>query len=76
MDKSNESVGKKIRAAEIMKVPYSVVIGEKELESGELTPRVRGDLAVEGREEQSLLYENLIQSIANEAKARAQKSSL
>ncbi|OGL34271.1 threonine--tRNA ligase, partial [Candidatus Saccharibacteria bacterium RIFCSPHIGHO2_12_FULL_42_8] len=27
-DQSNESVGKKIRAAEVLKVPYSVVVGE------------------------------------------------
>ncbi len=76
IDRSNESVGKKIRAAEMMKVPYSVVIGEKELESGQLTVRIRSDLAVEGRSEQSLPYENLIQSIANEAKGRVQTSSL
>ncbi len=76
VDRSNESVGKKIRAAEVMKVPYSVVVGEKELETGKFIPRIRSDLAVEGRVEQSLLYENLIQSIANEAKGRVQKSSL
>ena len=76
IDRSNESVGKKIRSAEVMKVPYSVVIGEKELESGRLTPRIRSDLAVKGRAEQSLPYENLLQSIANEAKARVQTSSL
>lgn len=76
VDRSNDSVGKKIRAAEMMKVPYSVVIGEKELESGQLTARIRSDLAVEDRVEQSLPYENLLQSIANEAKAQAQKSSL
>lgn len=76
VDRSNESVGKKIRSAEMMKVPYTVVVGEKELESGELTPRVRGDLAVEGHTDKALPVENFIQSIANEAKARAQKSSL
>jgi threonyl-tRNA synthetase len=76
VDRSNDSVGKKIRSAEVMKVPYSVVVGEKELESGALTPRIRSDLAVEGHEEKALEFENLMQSIANEAKARAQKSSL
>ncbi len=43
-DDSNESVGKKIRDAETMKVPYTVVIGGKEVENGQVTPRVRGDL--------------------------------
>jgi threonyl-tRNA synthetase len=30
VDDSNESVGKKIRASEVAKVPYTIVIGEKE----------------------------------------------
>jgi threonyl-tRNA synthetase len=76
IDRSNESVGKKIRAAEMMKVPYSVVIGEKELETSKLSPRIRSDLIVEGRVEAIYPYENLILSIANEARGRVQKSSL
>jgi threonyl-tRNA synthetase len=44
LDDSNESVGKKVREAEIMKIPYTVVIGGKEVESGRLTPRHRSDL--------------------------------
>ena len=75
-DQSNESVGKKIRAAEVLKVPYSVVVGEKELETGKLTPRVRKDLAVDGREEGVFETEKFITSIANEARSRVQKSSL
>jgi threonyl-tRNA synthetase len=76
VDRSNESVGKKIRNAELAKVPYAVVVGEKELETKELTPRVRTDLAVEGRDESSYAYESFIKSIAHEAKSRVQKSSL
>lgn len=76
IDRSNESVGKKIRAAEVWKVPYSVVIGEKELETRELTPRVRKDLAVEGRPDQALSVDHLLQSITNEVRSRASKSSL
>lgn len=76
VDRSNESVGKKIRAAEMLKVPYSVVVGEKELESGELTPRVRKDLAVKDRQDSSYPFENLIKSIANEVRSRAQNSSI
>jgi threonyl-tRNA synthetase len=44
LDDSNESVGKRIRDAEVFKVPYSLVIGSKELESGKVTPRLREDL--------------------------------
>ncbi len=76
VDKSNESVGKKIRNAELMKVPYIVVVGEKELETKELTPRVRTDLAVENREEKAYPLDNFIKSIAHETKGRVQKSSL
>lgn len=76
IDRSNESVGKKIRNAELMKVPYTVVIGEKELETKQVTPRVRNDLAVENREEKTYPLENFIASIVHEAKGRVQKSSL
>ncbi len=76
VDRSNESVGKKIRAAEVFKVPYSIVVGEKELEEGRLTPRIRKDLAVEGHEDGVFEVEKFISSIANEARSRVQKSSL
>ena len=39
----NETLGKKIRAGKMQKIPYLVVIGDKEMESGKLT--------VEGRTE-------------------------
>ena len=76
VDDSNESVGKKIRVAATMKVPYTLVIGEKEVADAKLTPRVRDDLAVEGREEQSFEVEQFFTSLANEVKARASRSSL
>jgi threonyl-tRNA synthetase len=76
VDDSNESVGKKIRNSEMMKVPYTVVVGDKEVETGKLIPRIRGDLAVEGRAEVALDITNLLNSIANEARGRVMKSSL
>ena len=76
VDDSNESVGKKIRAAATMKVPYTLVIGEKEVAEGKLTPRIREDLAVEGREEQQFGVEQFFATLANEVKARASHSSL
>ncbi len=42
-DASNETVGKKIRNAEAMKVPYALVVGDKEAGGGELTVRRRGE---------------------------------
>jgi threonyl-tRNA synthetase len=43
LDDSNESVGRKIRNAQLQKLPYMVVIGEKEKESGKLAVRGRGE---------------------------------
>ncbi len=76
LDDSNNSVGKKIRNTEVMKVPYSVVVGDKEAESGLLPLRIRSDLAVENDSEKSYEPEQLMRSIANEARARASKSSI
>ena len=42
VDDRNEKVGKKIRDAEVAKVPYMLVIGEKEIESGTLSVRKHG----------------------------------
>lgn len=42
IDERNESVGKKIRDAEIQKVPYILVVGDKEEKEGNLTVRTRG----------------------------------
>ena len=76
VDNGNDSVSKKIRSTETLKVPYSLVIGEKEVEQGRLTPRIRRDLAVDGREDASYDAEQFFTSLANEVKARASKSSL
>lgn len=75
IDQSNESVGKKIRNAEVLKVPYSIVIGEKEIASGDVTPRKRSDLAVEA-EESSVSTDQFLQTVANEAKSRATRTSV
>ncbi len=75
VDNSNESVGKKIRAAELSKVPYTVVIGEKEITSGEVIPRIRKDIAVQS-EDRAVRIEEFLKTIANEAKSRVQKTSL
>ena len=75
IDNENESVGKKIRGAETMKVPYSLVIGQKEVESGMLTPRVRKDIEVQENHE-PLGVDEFLKTVANEAKSRVNKSSL
>lgn len=75
VDNSNESVGKKIRAAEVAKVPYTVVIGQKEIESGEVVPRIRKDMAVQG-DERAIGIEEFLRTVANEAKTRVHRTSL
>ncbi len=39
---ANESLGKRIRAAEMMKIPYVIVVGEKEETAGTVNFRTRG----------------------------------
>ncbi|MEK7602947.1 MAG: threonine--tRNA ligase [Patescibacteria group bacterium] len=75
VDNSNESVGKKIRDAEIMKVPYSVVFGEKEIKSGEIVPRIRSDIEVSDTHQPTKIAE-FLQTVANESKSRVSKTSL
>jgi threonyl-tRNA synthetase len=66
LDDSNESVGKKVRDAQVMKVPYTVVIGGKEVESGRLNPRHRGDLP----ELPESSVEELLERLSQDAKSR------
>lgn len=75
VDAENESVSKKIRSAELMKIPYSVVIGPKEVEAGEIAPRIRKDMEVDVAHPPRTPYE-LVKTIANEAKTRITKTSL
>ncbi len=75
IDNTNESVGKKIRAAELMKVPYTVVIGEKEIASGQVMPRIRKDMEVQTGD-RPIGTEQFLRTVAHEAKSRVHKSSL
>jgi threonyl-tRNA synthetase len=43
VDERNEKVGKKIRDAEVSKVPYMLIIGEKEIENGMVSVRKHGE---------------------------------
>lgn len=75
VDNSNESVGKKIRAAELGKVPYTVVLGEKEIGGGDVTPRIRKDLVV-SEEAKAYTLDEFLKTVAHEAKSRVSKTSL
>lgn len=75
VDGSNESVGKKIRAAEMMKVPYTLVVGEKEIATSEVLPRIRKDLAVNAPHTTKTVDE-FLKTVAHEATSRVHQSSL
>ncbi len=46
VDDRNEKIGKKIREAQLLKIPYMLILGEKEMENGNICVRSRsgGDL--------------------------------
>ncbi len=64
LDDRNESLGKRIRAAKDMKVPYVVVIGDKEKESGSLTVETRAD-KIEG-----ISIDDFVAKVVSEIKDR------
>ncbi len=65
LDTTNESMGKKIRAAKKEKLPYFIVIGDKEVAGGSMTLETRG---VEGNE--TLGVDALVARLTDEIKAR------
>ena len=75
VDNDNQSVGKKIRSSELMKVPYTLVLGQKEVESGEVMPRIRKDMEV-SEDHQSHTLDEFLKTVAHEAKSRVNKTSL
>lgn len=76
IDTSVESVGKKIRASVLNKVPYTLVIGAKEVESGEVAPRVRQDLLAGSEQPAAMPFADFLQAIVKEAEGRNATSSL
>ena len=77
VDDSNNSIGKKVRAAELYKVPYVVVVGAKEAESGQLGVRIRKDLVGEGTDEsKQFTVDGLMTAIQAEHDSRRKCSTL
>jgi threonyl-tRNA synthetase len=66
VDESRESVGKKIRAAQLMKTPYVVVVGDRDLDAGTFTVRNRA-----GEETPGLAFDRIVEGLAEEAQTRA-----
>jgi threonyl-tRNA synthetase len=65
VDESGETVGKKVRAAQLAKAPYVLVIGDKEIESGEFTVRDR-----EGVETKRVPFDDFAAALVDEAASK------
>ena len=63
-DFRNEKLGLKVREAQLKKIPYMVIIGDKEVKEQRLTVRLRDGTNI------SLMIEELIERIRDECKKR------
>jgi threonyl-tRNA synthetase len=66
IDDSKETVGKKIRASQLMKAPYTLVVGDRDIEAGTFTVRDR-----EGTETPGLVFDDVMTALVEEVRTRA-----
>ena len=66
VDYRNEKIGKKIRDAQVEKVPYMVVVGDRDMENGTVSPRHRvdGDLGAMSLDAFTALLREVVDSKA------------
>ena len=66
VDYRNEKIGKKIREAQLEKVPYMLVVGDRDMENGTVSPRHRaeGDLGAMSFEDFTALLKDVVDSKA------------
>ncbi len=64
-DSADETVGNKIRKAAKLKIPYLVVIGDKELEGGDWMIRIRGQ-----EDQESMSKDKFVERVLGEIKNR------
>ena len=62
VDYRNEKIGKKIRDAQIEKIPYMLVVGDRDMENGTVSPRHRadGDLGAMSFDEFTALIKSVV----------------
>jgi threonyl-tRNA synthetase len=65
VDETSASVGKKIRAAQLLRSPYVVVVGDRDLEAGTYTVRDR-----EGTEWPGVDFDRLVDALVEEVASR------
>ncbi|HSX41375.1 MAG TPA: threonine--tRNA ligase [Candidatus Saccharimonadales bacterium] len=73
LDVSSESVGKKIRAASLAKVPYTIVVGEREAAGEPVSVRLRADM---GEKDVKVKFDKFIETVKQEVADRVGQSSL
>ncbi|MBQ0037647.1 MAG: threonine--tRNA ligase [Clostridiales bacterium] len=66
VDYRNEKIGKKIRDAQMEKIPYMVVVGDRDMENGTVSPRHRadGDLGAMSMDDFTALLRDVVDSKA------------
>ena len=66
VDYRNEKIGKKIREAQLEKVPYMVIVGDRDIENGTVSPRHRadGDLGAMSFDEFAALVKDVVDTKA------------
>ena len=66
VDYRNEKIGKKIREAQLEKIPYMLVVGDRDMENGTVSPRHRtdGDLGAMSMEDFTALLKDVVDSKA------------
>ena len=65
LDLSTESLGKRIREAEKQKIPYMLVVGEKEMEAGTVAVRQRGS-----KDQSVIKIDEFVEKIITEIKEK------
>ena len=62
VDYRNEKIGRKIRDAQIEKIPYMLVVGDRDMENGTVSPRHRadGDLGAMSMDEFAALLKSVV----------------
>ena len=65
MDDRNETIGKRIRESELKRIPFIVIVGEKEMSEGTVSVRRQG-----GKDEGSMSVEDFAALVSSEVKAQ------
>jgi threonyl-tRNA synthetase len=69
-DLRNEKIGFKVREAQMMKIPYMLVMGDREAEAGEVSVRTRQGTTING-----VSHSQLIQTLQREDSSRSLEAS-